>query len=191
MGAGPYVASRFYLTYTYNKNTELRFLYAPLSYSGTGNTTGSIAFAGGNFAANTPTEGSYQFNSYRFTYRTAFYNHKGWLWKWGGTLKIRDARIALRQGNTLTSDYDLGVVPLLHVAGRYDFNPKWYFLFDMDGLAAPQGRAFDMALKFGYRASSQWEASIGYRTLEGGADVDRVYNFAWLNYFTFGIGYHF
>ena len=30
--------------------------------------------------------------------------------------------------------------------------------------------------------SASWTVTVGYRTLEGGADVDDVYNFAWFHY---------
>jgi hypothetical protein len=32
---------------------------------------------------------------------------------------------------------------------------------------------------------------VGFRTLEGGADNERVYSFAWLNYATVGAAYRF
>ena len=52
----------------------------------------------------------------------------------------------------------------------------------LDGLAGGPGRAFDTSLKFGYDLNDRWQVTLGYRTLEGGADVDSVYNFAWLHY---------
>jgi len=58
------------------------------------------------------------FNSYRLTYRDAA--HQGsrttaWI---GLTAKIRDAVIALEPGGTSSQKDDLGLVPLLHVAGQ-------------------------------------------------------------------------
>ena len=40
----------------------------------------------------------------------------------------------------------------------------------------------DAALKLGYDNGGPWRIQIGYRTLEGGADVPDVYSFAWLHY---------
>lgn len=58
----------------------------------------------------------------------------------------------------------------------------------MDGLAAPQGRAFDIALLFERKiAQTNLTAFGGYRTVEGGADNDEVYNFAWLHFLTLGL----
>ena len=33
----------------------------------------------------------------------------------------------------------------------------------------------------GYAISDHWDVSVGYRTIEGGADVEQAYNFAWLH----------
>ena len=51
-----------------------------------------------------------------------------------------------------------------------------------EGLAGVPGRAFDVALKVGYDFDDRWGIRVGYRTVEGGVDVDDVYNFAWFNY---------
>ena len=59
---------------------------------------------------------------------------------------------------------------------------QWHMIFDIDGLAGGPGRAFDIALKLHYAINDHWGLSAGYRTLEGGADVESVYNFAWLHY---------
>jgi hypothetical protein len=53
---------------------------------------------------------------------------------------------------------------------------------DFEGLGASQGRAFDIATKLGYAISDRWEIAFGYRTIEGGADVEQVYIFAWLHF---------
>lgn len=39
------------------------------------------------------------------------------------------------------------------------------------------GRAFDGALKLFYEPSPKFRISLGYRTVEGSADVESVYNF--------------
>jgi hypothetical protein len=42
-----------------------------------------------------------------------------------------------------------------------------------------------------YDLSKNWTLAAGYRTLEGGADVDDVYTFAWLHYATASIAFRF
>jgi hypothetical protein len=39
-----------------------------------------------------------------------------------------------------------------------------------------------VALKLARDLSKRWTVTGGYRLVEGGADVDQVYNFAWFNY---------
>lgn len=63
----------------------------------------------------------------------------------------------------------------------YSFDDRWHFLIDLDALAGGPGRAIDLALKIGYDLSDDWRLTAGYRTIEGGADVDEVYNFAWFH----------
>lgn len=45
-----------------------------------------------------------------------------------------------------------------------------------------EGRAEDVSLEAGYDLGDGWTISGGCRTVEGGADVDSVYAFAWLHY---------
>lgn len=55
------------------------------------------------------------------------------------------------------------------------------FILDFDGLAASRGRAFDIASQLAYPVSDRIDISVGYRVIEGGADVEQVYNFAWFD----------
>jgi hypothetical protein len=134
------------------------------------------------YAAGQPVQATYTFNSYRLSYR--YLAHTGvrtsaWV---GLTAKVRDAVIALEQGSTASSKDDLGFVPLLHVAGEWRPSPGWRTGLDVDGLAGGPGRAVDAALKLGRDLGGRWTAQLGYRTVEGGADVADVYTFAWLHY---------
>ena len=71
------------------------------------------------------------------------------------------------------------------------FRPGWRFVADLDGAAAPQGRAFDLALKVHRDISERWSVGVGYRTLEGGADNDTVYTFAWIHQALVSLSYRF
>ena len=81
----------------------------------------------------------------------------------------------------LVKDTQGEFVPLLHVAYERRLAPRWRFLADLDGLAAPQGRAFDLSARLLYDVDRRWSLGVGYRTLEGGADNDEVYTFSWLH----------
>jgi hypothetical protein len=141
-----------------------------------------VRFAGATFAAGVPTEATYTFNSYRLSYRYLLRRgEKTWVWV-GGTAKVRDAVIALEQDGSSSRKDDLGFVPLVHVAGEWRFAPAWRLALDADGLAGGPGRAVDAALEVAYDLAERWTVQAGYRTVEGGADVDEVYTFAWLHY---------
>lgn len=182
VGNGPWAAVRLNLTWNLNERHALRALLAPLSVTEIGFLTEPVAFAGGQFDENDPVEGTYRFNSWRIGYSYRF-AHREALDLWiGFTAKLRDAEVRLTQGGTQAKDTDLGFVPLLHLTADWRLAPRAHLMFDFDGLAGGPGRAFDTALKFGYDLNDRLRIGAGYRTLEGGADVDSVYNFAWLHY---------
>jgi hypothetical protein len=181
-GEGPWPAGRLYMTWNINRKHGLRALLAPLSISETGSLSEPVNFAGQTYVPGEPVDATYQFNSWRLTYHYRFLDReKLRLWV-GFTAKIRDAKIELSQGGTTSKDTDVGFVPLLHLAADWEFATRWHVLFDFDGLAGGPGRAFDIALKLGHDFSRHWSVTGGYRMVEGGADVDAVYNFAWFHF---------
>jgi hypothetical protein len=182
VGEGPWPAARLYFTYNINSRHSLRGLAAPLSYTETGTFEGPVRFAGADYLPGLPTEATYQFNSYRVGYRWTFHRGERWIWRVGLTAKIRDAKIELAQGATTSKDTDVGFVPLLHVSGDWRFSGSWRLLLDIEALGGGPGRAEDGSLKIGYDISSNGMLTVGYRIVEGGADVDEVYSFAWFNY---------
>lgn len=184
---GPFSAFRAYAGYAWDQH-EIRVLYAPLSVDLDTSFNSPVSFMGKTFAANTPTSAFYKFNSYRVTY-TYFLQPAGeWKWGWGFTGKIRDAEVRLSQAGLSESKTNVGFVPLLNLRASRSLGADWAFRFDMDGLAASQGRAFDIALLFERQISqTNLTAFGGYRTVEGGADKDEVYNFAWFHYLTLGL----
>jgi hypothetical protein len=184
VGTGPWPSGRAYLTWNVSERHGLRLLWAPFSLTETGVPGSALSFAGQDYSAGQPLEATYTFNSWRLTYRWRFHageRTRAWL---GITAKVRDASIALAQGTTTSKKDDLGFVPLLHLAGDWQPGARWHVLLDADGLAGGPGRAIDASLKAGYDLSQRWSIRAGYRTVEGGADVESVYNFAWLHYAT-------
>ncbi len=182
VGKGPQTAWRSYLTWHLDARHSLRGLYAPLNITGSGVPAGDLAFNGDDFLGGQAVEATYKFNSYRMTYRYLWHEGERWRWHVGFTAKIRDAKVQLAQGGVTSTKDDVGFVPLLHVAGRWRLDDSWYLNLDLDALAGGPGRAEDAALKLGWRVTPRAAWEIGYRTLEGGADVDAVYSFAWLHY---------
>lgn len=181
-GNGAWGAGRLSFTWNINHRHGVRLLAAPLSYTETGAFDRPVTFAGETYIAFAPTEGTYQFNSWRATYRYRFWTGERWKWWVGFTAKVRDAKIELQQGATTSKDADVGFVPLLYLRGDYRFSERWHFLFELDALGGGPGRAEDLSLRLGYDINESWGLAFGYRTVEGGVDVDDVYNFAWFNY---------
>jgi len=182
VGRGPTFAGRALLTWNPQPRHGLRLLLAPLTIQETGVPEADLGFAGADYVAGDPLEATYQFNSWRLGYRYRFRDHGGLrLWV-GFTAKIRDAKVELRQGDTTSRDTDVGFVPLLHLAADWEFASRWRAVLDLDGLAGGPGRAFDIAGKLVHDLGARWAVAAGYRTIEGGADVEAVYNFAWLHY---------
>ncbi len=189
-GNGPDPFFRLYGSWNINPRHGLRVGIAPLEVSGSGDLQQDTHFAGTTFDAGR-TRGTYKFNTYTLTYRYTFASGQKSLWRIGFTGLVRDAKIQLEQDGSKASDSNVGFVPLLHLDVRYRFAKRWNFVVDFDGLASPQGRALDLALKVQYDVSKKWRVGGGYRTLEGGADNDEVYNFAWLHYGFASVGYRF
>lgn len=187
---GPFLTYRVYLGHRFDEKHEVRALYAPLEIEAKGEFDESVRFIDSTFAPVSETTINYKFNSYRLSYIYHFESQGDWRWAVGFTGKVRDAEVRVRQGGLDEKKANVGFVPLAHLEGSWSFASDWTLLFDLDGLAAPQGRAFDLGIfvkrSFGANGLS---AFLGYRTVEGGADNDKVYNFAWLHSATLGLEY--
>jgi len=189
-GDGPFPAGRAVLDWPLNQKHLLRFVIAPLGVEETGTATQPIVFRDTTFAPG-PIKVTYRFDSYRASYRYVFYERGQWKWSGGATLNIRDAEIRLRQGTLTRTEKNTGLVPLLALEGQWRFAPGWYGLLDFEGLAAPQGRAIDAALKLGYDLTPNITIAGGYRILDGGADNDDLYTFARFDSAVIGLTWRF
>lgn len=180
-GDGPWATVRAEGIWSINEKHGVRIVLAPFSYTEKGGLDQQTRFAGASYSPDTPVKGRYTFNSWRVGYRYHLYAEPDWDFWVGGTLKVRDASIKLSQDGVSSQDDDVGVVPLLYLAVAYRFNEEWSIAADMDGLAGGPGRALDLGIRLNYDLNDAWQLGLGYRTLEGGADTDDVYNFAWFN----------
>lgn len=182
---------RFRLGYRHNDKHNVFLLFAPLSLKYKGQFDEQIQFQEQLFAANRDVQVQYVFNSYRLTYRYDFVVTDKWRVGAGITGKIRDAVVEVSQDTLEVRKTNIGFVPLLNFYAYVRPYDKIGFSFDGDGLASPQGRAFDFLLAAHYHFSPKWSLRLGYRFLEGGADNDEVYNFTLLHYAVAGISYNF
>lgn len=188
LGAGPVLGGRVYGQVRLWERHELRALYAPFTLRQQGSYPMDISFMDGTYLADEELESLYVFNSYRLTYRYTVLDREQSTLKLGFTGKIRDAEIALYQGDTEGSRTNLGFVPLLHLAWEQRFTDRFGLLLDADGLWSPYGRAEDVALMATFDIQPWLRGLAGYRTVEGGADGGgNVYSFAWLHFAAVGL----
>lgn len=191
LGKGPYASVRANLAWRPWENHEFELVLAPLAYEESGQFNEDIRFAGETYNSGDTTKVRYQFNNYRMRYLYKLQDTERWRVQLGATLFVRDAKIELQQGNTKSSDSNIGLVPLFALKTDYRFAPNWALVLDTDLTFAPQGRAIDLSLQVERNFDSGWKVGGGYRTIEGGADNDDVYTFAWFNALVFKVGYTF
>lgn len=188
---GPVIPFRLRVGYTFNERNHIFALFAPLNISYEGTVPFDISFQNSTFGAGVPIEGFYKFNSYRLTYRRDIFATERWLVGIGFTAKIRDASVRLTSGDGISDRKDdIGFVPLLHIFTAYQL-PGWTLFLEGDGLAGGPGRAFDFFLGGKVPVADKLALKAGYRILEGGADIDEVYNFTLINFATVGFIWRF
>jgi hypothetical protein len=169
----------------------LMVLFAPLALVGVGRVDFPLDFNGSTFPANTPLDSVYRFNSYRLSWRYGLMEGRRLRIGLGLTAKIRDAGIEITGGVLTSQKTNVGFVPLLNFLLEWRFSSVLRLLLEGDAAAAPQGRAEDVQLAVVYQKSEKWALRLGYRILEGGADNEKVYNFALLNYVLVGATVYF
>ncbi len=190
-GDGPDFAGRFMLERKINDRHLVRLELAPIAIEGTGTLDKDVLFRSTTFTTDVPTKARYEFNTYRLSYRYTWQDDERWTLGAGGSILVRDALIELSQNGVTETEEDLGVVPLLNFYAARHFNDSWSLIFDALGAASPQGRAFDLALLLEWQADPAWDLACGVRSIEGGADNDTVYTFAWLTSAVVQVGYNF
>ncbi|UCE20451.1 MAG: hypothetical protein JSV84_08990 [Gemmatimonadota bacterium] len=176
------------VTYPINDRHSLTILAAPLRLHAEGQANRPVKFEEEEFPANTSLTAKYRFDSYRLTYRYDFHRSENLQSGIGFTAKIRDASISLEGDDKKAEKKNTGFVPLINFRLHWTFAKKLSLVLDGDALAAPQGqgRAEDVLLAVQYNMNKNIDLKLGYRILEGGADVDEVYNFTLIHYLVFG-----
>jgi hypothetical protein len=188
IASNPALSMRLRLGYTFGSRHTVSFLIAPLSVYGSSLLDREITYQGKTFAKGTWVSSIYRFDSYRFTYRYSFIDSDTLGVAAGLTGKIRSADIAIMSDSGYAHRSDLGVVPLINFAIRWNFTEPFSVLLDADALASPYGRAEDVLLALQYDSSDKVSWRLGYRLLEGGAaGGGNVYTFALLNYVMAGV----
>ncbi|KPK73236.1 hypothetical protein AMJ87_02480 [candidate division WOR_3 bacterium SM23_60] len=182
------------LTYYFNKRNSISILIAPLTLHATGSVDREVIFEDESFAPNVLLNGVFRFNSYRLSYQYRWFMRDNMHLGLGVTAKIRDAAISIVDSADSThrsEKTNIGFVPLIRFSFEWRFVEPLALVLDGDALAAPQGRAEDISIALLSDISDRLSLKSGYRVLEGGADVDEVYSFTWVNYFFIGASLRF
>jgi len=182
---------RFRFGYQWKSRHTLSVFASPFRLKAAGSVGEEVRFFEEVFDAGTPLAGVYKFNSYRLTYRYDLVRKGRWRVGIGFTAFIRDAAIKIEGDGRSSNKTNVGFVPLLNFRVLWQFREKWGLLLEGDAAAAKQGRAEDVLLALQYRISDRVALRAGYRILEGGADVEEVYNFALVHFLSAGITYTF
>ncbi len=188
---GPFAAFRGTLWADVSKRTSLRLLAAPLRTKATLTPDTDVEFNGTLFPAGRPLDVDYVFDSYRLSWVWRFKSSGPVSFRAGVTAKIRDARIELEGSGLSSAKTNTGFVPLLYGGVRWQMTDALALDLDVDAAAASQGRAEDVALRLEAKVSPTVDLFVGARTLEGGADNDEVYSFAWFAYAVGGVSFRF
>lgn len=178
---------RLRLGYNISERHHLSLLLAPLSLHASGALSSDIVFENTFFPNLTETSAKYRFDSYRLTYRYDLVKSESIVFGIGLTAKIRDAEITINSDLAKATKTNTGFVPLLNLQFVWFFNEGFGVILDADAAAAKQGRAEDVSISIFKDLSDTFQINLGYRLIEGGADVEEVYSFALINYLYAGI----
>lgn len=178
------------VAYKFAKKHTVEITAVPLTIAYNSLILPTIDFANATFTGS-ETNATYQFNTYRASYRYGLIRKTKWTFDLGATVLVRDAEIKLTNGSVVSTDDDLGFVPLVSFDLSYKPNTKFQLLLKGDALVGPVGRAEDVFAGLLYNIlDDNLLIKTGYRVIEGGADVDQVYNFALFHFVDFGIVYN-
>jgi hypothetical protein len=161
--------------------------FTPIRLDARGTLPADVSFADEPFAAGESVTARYRFDSPRVTYRYRLLAGGSVELDLGLTAKIREAAIVV-QGSRRAQTTDTGFVPLASFRAAWRLAPAVALVLDGDVVAGlGPGRAEDVGAAVEVRVRDGVHVRAGYRIVEGGADVDQVYNFALVNHLGAGL----
>ena len=178
---------RIRLGYRWKSKHTIFAFAAPLTLRAEGTVDEDLEFFEETFPANTSLNAQYTFNSYRLTYRYDIVRKPKWQVGIGFTAKIRDAVVKVEGDGKSSEKTNVGFVPLIHFRILWQFQKDWGLLLEGDAAAAAQGRAEDILFALKYSLNEKVHIRVGYRIIEGGADVEEVYNFSLIHFLSAGL----
>jgi len=187
---------------------NLTFLYQPLELETRVQLARELVVDEVRFATGTPMRLKYAFPYYRFSYMFDFLADDRRELAFGLSAQIRNATIefASQDGTLLTSNRNIGFVPLLKARGRYTFDNGVFIGHEIDGIYAPirgvngsdnevTGALVDASVRVGLKLPYRSEAFLNVRYLAGGAvgqsdpkPFADGYTKNWLQFMTVSLG---
>ncbi|HOD20299.1 MAG TPA: hypothetical protein PLF04_03755 [Candidatus Fermentibacter daniensis] len=161
-------------------------LAAPLWLEANGSCDEDILFDDTVFPAGTPLQADYRFDSYRLTYRYAVVDRENLDIALGATAKLRVASIEVEGGGMSAITKNTGAVPLISFGLDWNASDPLHVILDGDAAVGPAGRAEDVFLGLGWAFDPTARLTLGWRILEGGADVDESRNFTMVDFASLG-----
>ena len=192
-------ASLFFRTkfsYTFAKRHTVSVLLAPFTKTYKGELKQNVVFADSTFSKEFETKGKYKFNSWRLSYRWDFINSKKFQIGLGLTGMIRDVKITLTGRDASgglpgvdveSSKSNTGFLPLINFLFAWKVTPCMDVRIEGDAIVTPHGRAEDICFGWTGCISDKVSMKLGYRFLEGGADKDAAYNYAFFHHIVLGV----
>lgn len=161
-------------------------LAAPLWLEANGSCDEDILFEGTVFPAGTDLQADYRFDSYRLTYRYTVVDREDLDIAVGASAKLRVASIEVEGGGMTALTKNTGAVPLISFGLDWNASDPLHVILDGDALVGPVGRAEDVFLGLGWAFDPTGRLTLGWRILEGGADVEESYNFTMVDFASLG-----
>lgn len=203
-----YAVGRMSLELELKRRHTFVFLYQPLDLETSVVLPRAVRMAGADFEQGTPVDLRYAFPFYRASYLYDLAPSPKHELSLGLSMQIRNATIdfASRDGETFTSNRDIGPVPILKSRGRYAFDGGAFLGYEVDGFYAPisvingsdnevTGAIVDLSLRGGVALPENGEMFLNLRYLAGGAvgQSDKEpqydgYTRNWLHFMTVSIG---
>jgi len=181
---------RVELEYNYNRH-HIIATAALLNDEFNGIADRNILYDGKQFAAGDHLTTKYKFNTYRLGYRYRLVDRSRLAFEIGATILFRDAYISMEDRTKEAKFSNFGVAPLLSYYLEWKAAPRFSLLTYGDALAIKVGRAEDIFAGAKYQFTPKISGTAGYRLLEGGSDVDKIYTMSAFHFISVGIGFDF
>lgn len=168
--------ARVYFAYAFSPKHEFRFLAAFLSLTGSGQLLQPTSFAGVTFSPGQAVEGTYQFNSYRFTHRYRIYIRRALDVEDRGNRKDPRRQNRAAPGRTLGAGRQCRIRTARAPGRRIPLEPEVARELQHGRPGCPRGARLQHRNQAPIRhISRNWTLCTGYHTLEGGADTQEMH----------------